>query len=157
LIASRLATRNAAMAGVVSGARFTSTKSQVEIAAEAKRLRPVSPHMTIYQRQLTWVMSGLHRATGVGLATAFYTSILAYLAVPSLDSAAVISTVAELPAALKLAGKFTLALPFTYHAANGIRHLIWDATYALTLKGVYTTGWIVTGVSIVGAGYLATL
>lgn len=157
LIASRLAARNATMASVVGSTRLASTKSQVEIANEAKRLRPTSPHMSIYQPQLTWVMSGLHRASGVGLASIFYVSMLTYLGVPSLDSAAVVSTVAELPAAVKLAGKFTLALPFTYHAFNGIRHLIWDTASALTLKGVYTTGWIVTGASIVSAGYIATL
>ena len=41
--------------------------SQSEIAAAAKAHRPLSPHLTHYQPQLTWYMSGLHRATGVGL------------------------------------------------------------------------------------------
>ncbi|RKP07369.1 hypothetical protein THASP1DRAFT_17164, partial [Thamnocephalis sphaerospora] len=133
------------------------TKSQAEIAAEAKRQRPTSPHLTIYQPQLTWVMSGLHRTSGVALASVFYASMIAYLGVSSIDSAAVISTVAELPTAVKVTGKFALALPFTFHACNGIRHLMWDTATSLTLKGVYTSGWIVTGASVLSAGYLAAL
>ncbi|KAI8054068.1 hypothetical protein BDF22DRAFT_682799 [Syncephalis plumigaleata] len=149
--------RPATMSGMISLHRTLATKSQMEIAQEAKRNRPTSPHLTIYQPQLTWVMSGLHRATGVGLATVFYAGILTYLAVPSIDSTAIVSTVAELPEVVKVAGKFTLALPFTYHAANGIRHLMWDTTSGLTLKGVYTSGWIVVGASVLGAGGLAMM
>ena len=37
-------------------------------SAAAKSQRPVSPHLQIYQPQLTWLMSGLHRITGAGLA-----------------------------------------------------------------------------------------
>ncbi|KAI9598506.1 hypothetical protein BDF19DRAFT_411185 [Syncephalis fuscata] len=138
------------MAGMLAMRRPVTTKTQADIAQEARRHRPVSPDLSIYQPQLTWVMSGLHRTTGVALATA-------YLAVPSIDSAAIISTVADLPEAVKVAGKFTLAWPFTFHAANGIRHLIWDTTSALTLKGVYTTGWIVNGASVAGAIALASI
>jgi succinate dehydrogenase (ubiquinone) cytochrome b560 subunit len=45
-------------------ARFQSTAA----AGDAKKLRPVSPHVSIYQPQLTWVMSIAHRVTGAGLA-----------------------------------------------------------------------------------------
>lgn len=38
------------------------------MATAAKAQRPVSPHLKIYQPQLTWVMSIAHRATGAGLA-----------------------------------------------------------------------------------------
>lgn len=31
--------------------------------------RPLSPHLSIYQPQLTWVLSGTHRTTGIMLAS----------------------------------------------------------------------------------------
>jgi succinate dehydrogenase (ubiquinone) cytochrome b560 subunit len=32
----------------------------------------------------------------------------------------------ELPTWAKVSGKFLVALPFTFHTFNGIRHLLWD-------------------------------
>ncbi|MWN16061.1 succinate dehydrogenase, cytochrome b556 subunit, partial [Escherichia coli] len=34
--------------------------------------RPISPHVEIYQPQLTWCSSIAHRVTGVGLSGALY-------------------------------------------------------------------------------------
>jgi hypothetical protein len=42
-----------------------SSSTQVGSATDPKANRPLSPHLTIYQPQLTWYMSGLHRITGV--------------------------------------------------------------------------------------------
>jgi succinate dehydrogenase (ubiquinone) cytochrome b560 subunit len=61
--------------------------------------------------------------------------MMAYLAVPSIDSTAIISTVADLPEAVKVAGKFTLAWPFVYHTANGIRHLVCELVLVQMIKG----------------------
>ena len=52
---------------------------------------------------------------------------LAYLFAPAtFDSAHVVDFVASLPDTAKYAGKFILALPFTFHSFNGLRHLSWD-------------------------------
>lgn len=48
-----------------------------------------------------------------------------------------------------------LALPFTYHSFNGVRHLIWDLGLEMKNKQVIQTGWTVVGLSLVSAGYLA--
>ncbi|CAK1585192.1 unnamed protein product [Parnassius mnemosyne] len=45
------------------------------------------------------------------------------------------------PATLFLA-KAIIAAPFGYHFANGIRHLYWDTAKGLTIKEVYTTGYV---------------
>jgi succinate dehydrogenase (ubiquinone) cytochrome b560 subunit len=37
--------------------------------------RPISPHLTIYQPQLTWYMSALHRITGVAVGGGEYLRI----------------------------------------------------------------------------------
>lgn len=41
---------------------------------------------------------------------------------------------------------FTFAL--FYHFCNGIRHLCWDIGLGFEIETVYTSGWIVVGVSI---------
>lgn len=45
---------------------------------------------------------------------------------PAIDSTHLIQLVSELPTWAKVSGKFILALPFTFHSFNGIRHLVWD-------------------------------
>ena len=34
--------------------------------------RPIAPHLSIYQPQLTWYLSALHRITGAGVAAGLY-------------------------------------------------------------------------------------
>ncbi|KAF9923697.1 cytochrome b subunit of succinate dehydrogenase, Sdh3p [Linnemannia zychae] len=149
------------------GARILSTSqtSQKEVTTapiiEQRKNRPLSPHMTIYQPQLTWYMSGFHRFTGGAVATGFYAGAIAYAAGPMVgmgfDSATIISTISTLPVAAKVAGKFIIAYPFTFHTFNGIRHLIWDTTRFLTIKGVYQTGYAVLGLSAVSSIALALM
>ena len=46
-------------------------KPTLEVDTEERRKvfqRPTSPHLSIYQPQLTWTLSALHRITGTGLA-----------------------------------------------------------------------------------------
>jgi len=40
------------------------------------------------------------------------------------DSDTLVAAVSTLPPALKLAGKFGISYAFTFHAFNGIRHLV---------------------------------
>lgn len=41
--------------------------SESELLRQQRKVRPVSPHLTIYQPQITAVLSGLHRITGVAI------------------------------------------------------------------------------------------
>ncbi|KAG0220524.1 cytochrome b subunit of succinate dehydrogenase, Sdh3p [Mortierella sp. GBA43] len=117
--------------------------------------------MTIYQPQLTWYMSGFHRFTGGAVAAGFYAGAIAYAVGPMIglgfDTATVTSTLATVPVAAKVAGKFIVAFPFTFHSFNGVRHLLWDTTRGLSLKGVYATGYTVLGLSTVSAIGLALM
>lgn len=96
--------------------------------------RPLSPHLSIYEPQLTWLMSISHRVTGSGLAArkcmnlnwlstvlygggiiqAFYPFSGSYLA----------AAVHTLPFALLIVGKFVASLSYMFHAYNGVRHLV---------------------------------
>ncbi|CAG8777115.1 13965_t:CDS:2, partial [Dentiscutata erythropus] len=124
-----------------------------KILNSQRAARPLSPHLTIYQPQITWYMSGFHRVTGGVLATALYGGAIVYaIQGPlglGLNTDSLVAEIATLPTSLKLAGKFAFAFPFTYHTFNGIRHLIWDTGSALTLKGVYATGYTVLGLSAI--------
>jgi len=123
---------------------------QVTDILNAQRvLRPSSPHFTIYQPQITWVLSIVNRGTGVALSVLLYGFSIAYVAAPLVGlpftGADVVSFVAGMPDAVKIAGKTLLAFPFTFHFWNGLRHLSWDTGKFLTVKGCYTSAYFMMG------------
>ncbi|CAO3632735.1 unnamed protein product [Cunninghamella blakesleeana] len=133
-----------------------SPAAETEILRQQRKLRPVSPHLTIYQPQITWYLSAASRVTGAGLGGLLYLSSIAYLAAP-VESASIVSAVAAAPVAVKVLAKLTLATPFVFHTLNGCRHLIWDTIKFIDIKGVYTTGYAVLAGTAIGSLYLASL
>ncbi|RCH84514.1 cytochrome b subunit of succinate dehydrogenase, Sdh3p [Rhizopus azygosporus] len=135
--------------------------AESELLRQQRKLRPVSPHLTIYQPQITWYLSGAHRITGVAVGGAFYLSALAYLAAPALgytvDTASIVSAAAAAPFAAKVVAKTTLAAPFVFHSLNGVRHLLWDIGKCLDIKSVYTSGYAVLAGTAAGSLYLALM
>ncbi|KAL8648026.1 MAG: hypothetical protein Q9226_006177 [Calogaya cf. arnoldii] len=121
--------------------------------------RPIAPHLSIYQTQIPWTLSALNRITGSLLSGGFYVFGAAYLVSPlfgwHLESSALAASFAELPTAVKLLLKFGVALPFTFHSFNGIRHLVWDSGREFANKSVVRTGQIVMGLTVVSSGALA--
>ncbi|KAI9005720.1 hypothetical protein DFJ74DRAFT_398948 [Hyaloraphidium curvatum] len=117
--------------------------------------RPLSPHTSIYQPQLTWVMSIMNRVAGVGVGIVFYDYFTMYALAPgSFGGAAAVSAAASAPALL-FAGKALVATGFWYHFWAGVRHWVWDLGYFLDLKGVYSTGYFAAVATAVCA--IATL
>lgn len=113
---------------VQTGPLITPIDGQKILNAQ-RELRPTSPHLDIYQPQLTWYLSGLHRITGVAVGGLFYLGALAYAfhpLYPVIDSAHAIELIHNLPYWLKATGKVALAFPLTFHSFNGVRHLMWD-------------------------------
>jgi succinate dehydrogenase (ubiquinone) cytochrome b560 subunit len=117
--------------------------------------------LTIYRPQITWYASALHRITGSVLSGGLYVFATAYLVAPllgwHLESASLAAAFGALPLAAKLIVKLGVALPFTFHSFNGVRHLIWDLGRNLTNKQVITSGWTVVGLSVTSALLLALL
>lgn len=64
---------------------------------------------------------------------------------------------AHLSPLIILAAKFLIAFPFSYHLVNGMRHLIWDCGYLITIKNVNVTGYLVLAVSLAMAAMLVNL
>ncbi|PGH27233.1 succinate dehydrogenase, cytochrome b556 subunit [Polytolypa hystricis UAMH7299] len=135
------------------------TTEPKEILAKQRLNRPVSPHLTIYKPQITWYASMSNRIAGTILSGSLYIFVTAYLVSPllgwHLESASLAAAFGALPFAAKAATKFTLALPFTFHAFNGVRHLIWDMGKQFTNQQIIRTGFTVVGLSVASALYLA--
>lgn len=135
-------------------------ESSYDILAAQRKNRPTSPHLSIYRPQIPWILSMTHRITGAILSGGFYIFGSAYLVAPlfgwHLDSATIAAAFASWPVLLKVATKFTLALPFTFHGFNGIRHLVWDMAKAFKNQTVIKSGWTVVGLAVSSALALAT-
>ena len=106
------------------------------------RARPLSPHLQVYNPQITSVLSILHRILGVALS--FGSVFLIYW----------LSAAAYGPDAFARAQAFfgspigqliLLGLTFSlfYHLANGIRHLIWDVGLGFEMPMLRATGIVV--------------
>ncbi|CAG8814814.1 44581_t:CDS:2 [Gigaspora margarita] len=103
-------------------------ESRYEVESYARAARPLSPHMTIYQPQITWYMSASHRVTGGILAAGAIAYAIQGPLGLGLNSDALVAEIATLPTSLKLIGKFSLAFPFVYHSFNGVRHLPFNSS-----------------------------
>jgi succinate dehydrogenase / fumarate reductase cytochrome b subunit len=122
----------------------------------AAQQRPLSPHLSIYSRQLTSVMSILHRATGVALAFGAVALVAWLLAVAGgSDPFACFQYWAG-----SLVGEIAL-LAFTaalaYHFLNGIRHLLWDVGWGFEIPKAYASGYVVVAMTAILTTLLAWL
>ena len=134
------------------------TESQ-KILAEQRKRRPVSPHLAIYRMQINYFNSPFHRITGSVLSGALYCFGAAYLVSPlfgwHLDNATLAAAFGSLPVAAKVAAKFAMAFPLTFHGLNGVGHLVWDTGRRFERKQIVTQGWTIFGLSVASAVYLA--
>ena len=114
----------------------------------AAQQRPLSPHLTIYSRQLTSVMSILHRMTGVALAVGAFGLVAWLLAVAGEgQSFASFQTIAN-----SIPGKIVLVAfvaCLVYHFLNGIRHLLWDVGWGFELPRAYASGYVVIALTAI--------
>ncbi|KAE8266979.1 hypothetical protein A4X09_0g5370 [Tilletia walkeri] len=171
LLTSRLASASSPAAAAASTSssllrqqlsiRSSSTKTvslsqdeSLELLNKQRSLRPTSPHLTIYQPQLTWYGSIANRVTGVGLSVLMYGWALSYLAAPYIGLDTVLSSAylaefaSHMPFWLKTTVKAPLAIAASYHTFNGFRHLAWDFGYFLSLKGAYASGYAVIAATL---------
>lgn len=133
----------------------TTFEKEHEILVAQRGNRPVSPHLTIYQPQLTWYLSSLHRITGVILGSGFFAVTIAFgvstLFGLGLNTENLKNYYKEkVPAWADWTAKGTAAYFFAFHFGNGIRHLIWDTGKELTIKGVNRTGIVVLALTAIG-------
>ncbi|MEZ5672223.1 MAG: succinate dehydrogenase, cytochrome b556 subunit [Thiotrichaceae bacterium] len=101
--------------------------------------RPLSPHLQIYQWQLTAVMSILHRGTGAVLALGILPFVYWLMAIAG-GEASYNQAHHFLAHPIGLLMLFGWTFALFYHLCNGIRHLMWDAGWGFDIKTVYQTG-----------------
>lgn len=139
---------------------LTPQESQAVLAAQRKR-RPTSPHLTIYRLSINYFTSPLNRITGTLLSGTFYIFGFSYLVAPlfgfHFDTATLVAAFGDLSEPVKIAAKFLMAFPFTFHGVNGVGHLIWDTGRRFARKQIVGQGWTVVGISVVSAIYLAIM
>jgi succinate dehydrogenase (ubiquinone) cytochrome b560 subunit len=109
--------------------------------------------------QINYFNSPFNRITGSVLSGAFYCFGAAYLVSPlfgwHLDTATIAAAFGSLPVAAKVAAKFAMAFPLTFHGINGVGHLVWDTGRGFARKQIVSRGWSILGLSFVSAVYLA--
>lgn len=101
--------------------------------------RPLSPHLQIYKKQITSVLSITHRLTGIALA--FGAFVLAYWLISATYGPEAFHTAQNLLSSWF--GKLVLlGLTFSlyFHLGNGIRHLGWDFGMGFELAQVRASG-----------------
>ena len=113
--------------------------------------RPVSPHVTVYKWTYTMTLSILHRVSGLALCIALIALVswlLAAAAGPDAYAAAML-VLASLPVKILIA---IALLALSFHFANGLRHLAWDAGWGFERAQARRSAAVVVAVAL-----LATL
>lgn len=133
----------------------TLTVSQgADYLAAQRRNRPSSPHLSIYQPQVTWICGATMRNAAIIITIPVYAFGAAYLFAPlfgwHLDTASMVEWFGGLSVGSRTAVKSFFALPFVFHVLHGLRHLIWDTGMMLTNKQVQITGWATIIGSLLG-------
>ncbi len=110
--------------------------------------RPISPHLTIYKKQISSVLSIFHRLTGIGLF--FGVSVLVWCFIILAFNKFSFDYLPYLKGYLLNIALISISFAWFYHLCNGLRHLIWDSGYCFSIKAINVTGWIVVICSILG-------
>ena len=113
-----------------------------------KKNLPISPHLQIYKPQITSLLSITHRITGFGLNLAL---ILLSLWIISFglgsDVYANFVTIFE-TIFVKIIVYF-IVLGISYHALNGIRHILWDFGLMISNKAALVSGLVIVFTSVI--------
>lgn len=102
--------------------------------------RPTSPHLGIYRKQISSVLSIFHRLSGLFLfgvssIAAWWFIILVFSGFNEKILKLVTNCVLVKPALM------LCSLAAFYHLCTGIRHLIWDTGRCFSVQYINITGW----------------
>ncbi|KAJ2000356.1 hypothetical protein GGI04_004186, partial [Coemansia thaxteri] len=133
-------------------------EAQSVVAERARKNRPVSPHLGIYKPQMTWVLSGINRNTGVAIGGGAFLYAASFGLAPmfglDLSSVAVASSLSAMPAFVLIGAKALISGCLSFHCFSGIRHLWWDTGRSLSNKAVINTGYVTLAATALATGYL---
>ena len=110
--------------------------------------RPISPHIQIYRPQSTSILSISHRISGIFLVLGLVISVL-FISFTAMGERTYYYWQYF---SISILGKiflFLCLLALTFHALNGIRHLLWVRQFGMTIKYVELSGIIICILSLV--------
>lgn len=102
--------------------------------------RPTSPHLTIYRKQISSVLSILHRISGIILF--FAITMTAWWFILWVFNKFDLYYVQLTKFNLFKVILFFISLSGFYHLCTGIRHLIWDTGKCFSINSINATGWL---------------
>lgn len=113
-----------------------------------KKNLPISPHLQIYKPQITSLLSITHRITGFGLNLAL---ILLSLWIISfgLGSDVYANFVSIFETIFVKIVVYFIVLGISYHALNGIRHILWDFGFMISNKAALVSGLVIIFTSVI--------
>ena len=114
---------------------------------EIHNKRPTSPHLSIYRKQISTVMSIFHRLTGIGAFVGF--AMLAWWMILWVFSKFDLEIFNWINCLLVRIGIYLLVASFFYHLCNGIRHLFWDIGMGYSIPAMHKSGWLVVFTTII--------
>uniref|UniRef100_A0A0K8RL47 Putative succinate dehydrogenase cytochrome b subunit n=1 Tax=Ixodes ricinus TaxID=34613 RepID=A0A0K8RL47_IXORI len=161
MAASALLRPSVSLPGTCLAPMSAATGGQAPASAEffqknKKLQRPLSPHLTIYEPQITTMLSITHRVTGCGLGVCVYGLGLApFLTAHQFPYYVEAIKAMSISPVLLVPFKFALAWALCYHTLNGMRHLAWDLGIGFQLKELYASGYTVLAISLVLGAILA--
>jgi succinate dehydrogenase (ubiquinone) cytochrome b560 subunit len=97
---------------------------------QAKKGRPVSPHVTIYRFPMSAISSITNRVTGVGLTVGL--TGMAGMALVGVDPSIVMQSIGN--SAVGVPARALVCFPLLYHYLGGVRHIVWDKVPEKTLN-----------------------
>ena len=107
-----------------------------------KKNLPLSPHLQIYKPQITSVLSIAHRITGFSLNLALVLTTI-WIVSMSLGDIYYQNFVRIFQTFFIKLLVFFIVLGFSYHALNGIRHILWDLGYLIDNNSALISGIII--------------
>ena len=113
--------------------------------------RPLSPHLFIYKLEMTMLMSGVHRITGMGLMLGLF--VVAWwmgAAIAGDDALGLFYMITGNWFGQLVAFFFVWAL--YHHLLGGIRHFIWDVGVGYSREVRFGLAW-----ATLGGGFALTL
>ncbi len=115
--------------------------------------RPLSPHLQVYNPQITSVLSIVHRITGVILALGSLLTLWVLISLSMGPDTFAVTQVC-LQSIFGQLAIFAFSLCLMYHLFNGIRHLFWDAGKGYNIQTVTKSGISVLVLTILSTASL---
>ena len=107
-----------------------------------KKNLPTSPHLQIYKPQITSLLSITHRVTGFGLNLALILLTLWIISF-GLGNDYYNNFVSIFDTIFVKVVVFFIVLGISYHALNGIRHILWDFGFMISNKAASISGIVI--------------